>query len=289
MSLAYSLREGLAGFRRAPFAAFAATSALVVALVLIGVMGFVGYQYQRALDFLRERVGEIEVFLDPVTEAEGRVISTRVAAVPGVAGVTFISQEEARRIFVEEFGEDASAFDAEEFLPASVRAQVAPRYASVDSMRVLRTRLEQLNGVEEALFDEDLLLRISQNLRVVSLVGLMLGALVLLAALFLVANTIRLTVYARRLLIRTMKLVGATDRFIQRPFVVEGLLQGLVAGSIAGLLLWALYLAAPPQFRVLEGWVSVATAVAPILVGILVGWLGAFFAVRRFIRNVALH
>ncbi len=289
MPLAYTFREGIAGFRRAPFAAFAATSALVVALVLIGVMAFVGYQYTLALDFLRERVGEVEAFLDAMPEAQGRVLTARIAALPGVAHTTFISEAEARRIFMEEFGEDAAAFDDEDFLPASIRVQVAPLYANVDSLRAVKARLENLKGVEEALFDEDLLLRVTQNLRLVSLIGLTLAALVLLAAIFLVANTIRLTVYARRLLIRTMKLVGATDRFIQQPFLVEGLLQGLVAGILAGLMLWGLYAVAPQQFQVIEGQALWFTLAAPVAAGILIGWVGSYFAVRRFVRNVALH
>lgn len=289
MSFAYTFREGIAGFRRAPFAAFAATSALVVALVLIGVMGFVGYEYQMVVNYLRERVGEMEMFLGDVDDAEARVMTARVAALPGVASVTYVSQEEARRIFIEDFGEEASIFDAEDFLPASIRVRVNARYASVDSLRLLKGRLEAMNKVDEVFFDENLLVRVTQNLRLVSLLGLTLAALVMLAALFLVANTIRLTVYARRLLIRTMKLVGATDRFIQRPFVIEGLLQGLVAGLIAGLMLWGLYLAVPDQFKVLDSWVSLATAGATVFFGIVIGWLGSLLAVRRFVKHVALH
>lgn len=289
MSFAYTFREGIAGFRRAPFAAFASTSALVVALVLIGVVAFVTYEYQVVVEYLRERVGEMEVFLAPVGEAEAQVLTVRIAAMPGVAGVTYISQEEARRVFAEDFGEEAALFDADEFLPASIRVRVAARYAERDSLRTLKSRFEAIPKVEEVFFDEDLLVRVTQNLRVVSLIGIVLASLVVLAALFLVSNTIRLTVYARRLLIRTMKLVGATDAFIQRPFVIEGLLQGLVAGLVAGALLWGLYLVVPAQFKLLSSLASLATAGGIVLVGIVIGWLGSLLAVRRFVRRVALH
>ena len=85
-------------------------------------------------------------------------------------------------------------------------------------------------------------MRVQENLSAhINTTALSLGIIVILASIFLVANTIRLTIYARRLLIRTMKLVGATDPFIQRPFIVEGVLQGLLAGLIASGIVWGLF------------------------------------------------
>jgi len=112
-----------------------------------------------------------------------------------------------------------------------------------------------------------------------------------LAALFLVGNTIRLTIYARRLLIRTMKLVGATDSFIQQPFIVEGVAQGVVAGGIASVVVWLLYgvmASFLPQLSV-SFWALLVLAFLIIGAGAFLGWAGSFFAVRRFIKNVALH
>lgn len=290
MSLAYSVREGLSGFKRAPFAAFASTSALVVALVLIGVFAFMAYEYQVVVRYLRERVGEVELFLDPVTDAQARVLTARVAGYPGVANVRYISVEEAYRTFVEEFGEGAQLYEEGDFLPASIRVTVDSDMANADSLNVLAAEFETWRYVDDASFDEDLLVQVQQNLRLVSVVGLTLGTLVVLAALFLVANTIRLTVYARRLLIRTMKLVGATDAFVRRPFLIEGLVQGAVAGVVAALLLWGLYVVTPDVLKLgVEGpgaWILPAAVVGA---GLLIGWLGSALAVRRFIRRVALN
>ena len=218
MSLAYSVREGLSGFKRAPFAAFASTSALVVALGLMGVFSFLGDEFQVVVRYLQERVGEVELFLDPITDAEARVLTARVAGYPGVADVRYVSTQEAYQTFVEEFGEGAQLYEEGDFLPASIRVTVASRYANADSLKVLQSEFETWRYVDDASFDEDLLVQVQANLRLVSLIGLTLGTLVILAALFLVGNTIRLTVYTRRLLIRTMKLVGATDAFVRARF-----------------------------------------------------------------------
>ncbi len=291
MPLSYSIREGLAGFRRAKVAGLASTSAMTIALILIGLFGLITLKTEHVADWLRQRVGEVEIFLDEVEEPVARAIRLRAATMPGVAEAEYISSEEAATIFREEFGEGAEAFFNEAFLPASIRVLAMPDYANPDSLQTLVADFEQWNHVDEVIFNQPLLVKVQENIRLITLAGFALGMLVVLAAIFLVANTIRLTIYARRLLIRTMKLVGATDTFIRRPFVVEGVGQGVVAGIIAGGFIWLVYSALVsylPQIALAE-W-DLAILLAGILVtGLLLGWIGSFMAARRFIKKVALH
>ncbi len=293
MSLTYSIREGLAGLRRARFATVAATSAMTVALVLIGVFAAVGYHAHQVTDWLRQRVGEIEIFLeDEVDENIARALYARVQAIPGVAEARYISREEARQIFLEEFGQEGEVFLDEPFLPASIRVRFEPTMAAPDTLARLVEWLATWNHVDEVVFNQPLLIKVQQNLRLITLVGLALGLLVVLAGVFLVANTIRLTVYARRLLIRTMKLVGATDRFIRQPFVIEGMAQGLIAGLLAaGIIALAYQVGASylPQLADHQGLFLPGLLAGIVLTGILLGWFGATWAARRFIRRVSLH
>lgn len=293
MSLSYSLREGLAGFRRARFATFASTSAMAVALILIGMFGLAAYKAQEVSDWLRQRVGEVEVFLvEEVSDAQAQSLHDRVQDVTGIASVEYVSEEEAQAVFRKEFGEGAEIFFDEPFLPASVRVRVEPDYAHPDSLEQFAARFQSWDGVEEAVFNQALLVKVQRNLRVITISGLVLGVLVIVASVFLVANTIRLTIYARRLLIRTMKLVGATNAFVRRPFILEGVLQGLIAGLIAGGLLWGGYTLAVqqlPQLSLPSPWTGPALPVGLALIGIVLGWLGSYFAVRRFVKHVALH
>ena len=291
MPLPYSIREGIAGFRRAKFAVLASTSAMVVALVLIGLFGLLGYKGQQVSSWLRQRVGEMEIFIEEeATESVSQSLNTRASAMPGVADTEYISQQEAQAIFQREFGEEADLV-GDPFLPASIRVRVEPAYANPDSLDDLVQEFQSWNRVDEVVFNQPLLVKVQQNLRLFSITGLTLGSLVILASLFLVANTIRLTIYARRLLIRTMKLVGATDSFIRRPFLIEGVLQGCVAGLVAGGVVWGIYelLSSYVTLLALSAW-NVGLAVGGlVVVGSLLGWLGSYLAVRRFIRNVALH
>ena len=291
MALSYSVREGLAGFWRAKFAAIAATGAMTVALVLVGLFVLVGYQAQQVSGWLRQRVGQLNVMLEEeAADSDAQRIMRRARLLPGVDEVEYVSPAEAQERFRRAFGEAAEIYYDEPFLPASVEVRVAPTYASSDSLGALIDEVETWTRVEEVVFNQPLFARVQQNLQLITLVGMVLGAVVVFASVFLVANTIRLTVYARRLLIRTMKLVGATDRFIRRPFVIEGVLQGLLAGIVASGVLWILYGAATAYVPGLEQ-VGGLWLVVPLLLvsGVLLGWIGSFFAVRRFIKNVALH
>ncbi|MFB6231554.1 MAG: cell division protein FtsX [Salinibacter sp.] len=290
--LPYFVREGLANLRRTKFAAFASTSTITVALVLVGAFGVVGYEAKVVSGALREQAGEMEAFIDQdAGEQTKEALHSRIQTMPGVARAEFISHEEAAKIFRREFGEEAAAFEDPTFLPASIRVEMTPPYARPDSMTRIAALIEGWKGVDDVVLNRDLLTQVAQNRRLINTVGLVLGGVVVLAAVILVANTIRLTIYARRLLIRTMKLVGATDRFVRRPFLVEGTVQGLVGGLAASGIVWTLYRVLFRQLGQAPMPVSVEGTLLGGLVGLggLLGWIGAYFAARRFIQNVELH
>jgi len=290
--LPYFLREGFANLRRATFSAVASTSAIAVALVLVGVFGIVGYEASVVSDMLREQASQMEVFIKQDASAEvEEALHARVRTLPGVARTEFVSHEEAAEIFRREFGEGASAFEDPTFLPASIKIKMDPEHAHPDSMARAADVIEEWRGAEDVVLNQDLLVRVAQNRQLINAVGIALGGIVVLAAIFLVANTIRLTIYARRLLIRTMKLVGATDRFVRRPFLVEGIVQGFLGGAIAGGVVWGLYRVFLQQID----HAPLSTQAELVLVGgllaggVLLGWSGSYFAARRFIQNIELH
>lgn len=290
--LPYFIREGFANFGRAKFAAFASTSSITVALVLIGIFAVVGYEAQVVSNMLRSQAGEMEVFIISEASSEDQnALHARIQTLPGVADTEYISHEEAATIFRREFGEEASLFEDPTFLPASIRIKVAPPYATPDSMSSMAASIERFRNVDEVVFNRDLLVQVAQNRRLISAIGVALGVIVVLASVFLVANTIRLTIYARRLLIRTMKLVGATDQFVRRPFLVEGVLQGLLGGGLAGSVVWGLYRLFLHQMD--QGpvplYLQISLVGGLIVSGMILGWLGSYFAARRFIQNIELH
>jgi len=290
--LPYSIKEGLAGFRRASFSSVAATSAMTVALVMVGLFAVVTWQARGVSEWLKQRVGEVEIFLDDTTPEVAESLYDRVRATPGVAEAMYVSKEQAQEIFKEEFGEEADIFFDGSFLPASIRITVEPAYINTDSLNTLVAEFSSWNRVDEVVYNRPLLAKVQDNLRLLSLIGISIGTLVLLASIFLVANTIRLAIYARRLMIRTMKLVGATDGFIRKPFIVEGILQGLISSLLALFILWVIQevaLAYVPQLPGLPWSEALLFAGILIAAGFLLGWIGSESAVRRFLKQVSLH
>lgn len=270
-----------------------AVTALSVALVLIGFVGMLTWQGQQVADFIKQRVGTVSVFLEPIEDSAAEQLQERLGELSGVDSVQYVSREEAFEIFRTDFGEEAAMFDDEEFLPASFQVRMNSAYATSDSLLRFQERVQQWTRVDTVAFEQTVLLNVEKNVRRYSFMGLGAGLLIVLAALLLVGNTVRLTIYARRLLIRTMKLVGATDGFIRRPFLVEGVLQGLVAGIVASLLVWALYVALQGMIPNLgsSGWPggsAIVTLGSLTLIGVLLGWLASWIAVRRFIKKVRL-
>ncbi len=293
MLLPYAFREGLAGFSRAKFSAAMAVTALSVALILIGIVGLLSWQGQQVAEWVKQRIGEVQVFLEPADDTAIERLRTRLVAEAGVDSVEYISTARAAEIFREEFGDEAAMFDDEMFLPASFRVRLDADHAISDSLVQFQERVQTWAKVDTVAFERTLLSRVEHNVRIYSWTGMGIGLLVVLAALLLVGNTVRLTIYARRLLIRTMKLVGATDGFIRRPFLVEGILQGLIAGVVAAVVVWALYTGMQGLVVGLgaEGWPggsAFLTLSGLILLGVLLGWLASWVAVRRFIRKVRL-
>jgi len=293
MPLPYTIREGLAGFARTRFAAFTSTSALVLALALIGLVVLLAWQGRRVAEAVQARIGEVQVYLAPADTAAVGLLRRRFEAMPGVEDVSFVSQQEAARIFRDEFGDEAELFDESLFLPASFRVRFHSPYTSPDSLAALKEVVERWPAVDDVIYEQTLLENVTRNVRLYSLVGLGLGAIVVLAALLLVANTVRLSIYARRLLIRTMKLVGATDSFVRRPFLVEGLVQGVVAGVIAAILLAVLYASLARAVEGLDraGWPGgspLPTMVGVVVLGGVLGLLASWVAVRTFLKRVRL-
>ncbi len=265
---------------------------MTVALVLVGLIAIMMWQANEVSDWLKQRVGEVEIFLDDTTEAVAQSLYLRAQSTPGVVEAEYVSKEKAREIFQQEFGDEATVFFEDTFLPASIKVRVEPDFINSDSLNVLVAEFSSWNRVDEVVFNRPLLVKVQGNLRLLGLIGGAVGLLVLLASIFLVANTIRLAIYARRLMIRTMKLVGATDSFIRQPFIVEGIIQGLIASLLALFIIWVIHVvvvAYVPQLGTPD-FASIASfGTAMILSGVLLGWIGSENAVRRFLRNVSLY
>jgi cell division transport system permease protein len=286
MSISYTIRESFSGFTRTKLSSALSILTIAISLVILGIFMVVTIFAQRFLDDLRSRV-EIEAFLqEPMTSLTLDSLAAAVASIEGVERVTIITKEEAARIFQEETGE--SILDVLDYnpLPPSLRISLKEGYKSADGAEAFENRLKGLAEIESVRYRKAFLEILDKRAATVHTVTLVLGILGVLSAIVLVSNTIRLAIYAKRQIITTMELVGATWSFIRLPFLLEGILQGLFGGVCAALLLYAGFVFGL-RFISLES--AEALRVDPLLfllivvAGMLLGFIGSAIAVVRFI------
>ncbi len=292
MSLGYVVKEGIAGISRAKLAAFTSIFSLFIAVLLLGLLSRLGYNGYEVAQSLKKSI-DVEVFLMDLDERTTDELSERLKEEELVQDVTYISKDSAAAVFEKEFGSAGSSLADLKFLPASFKLNIDPnaRISQVDS---LVGQLQSYRGIDEVRFNQKLLKRIESNFETAAMVGGGLGILILLASMILVFNTIRLTIYAKRDLIKAMKLVGATNGFIRRPFVVEGIIQGLIAGLLSiGVMYATFHYLLPeylPQLGVLEWpfgrWYYLCGAM--LLLAIFMGFWGSQWAARRFIKETSI-
>jgi cell division transport system permease protein len=292
MSLGYIIKEAIAGFKRARLASFTSIFSLFIAVLLLGILARVSYNGYEVAQSLKQSI-DIEVFLMDLDNRTIDELEDKLADEELVQEISYISKDSAAAIFKKEFGSEGSSLAELRFLPASFRLKIASdsKITRVDS---LVQEIQNYRGVDEVRFNQQLLEMMESRFRTVAAIGGGLGILILLASLILVFNTIRLTIYAKRDLIKAMKLVGATNGFIRRPFVIEGVIQGLVAGLLSvGIMYLSFHYVLPqyiPQFGVLEWpfgrWYYLCGAM--VLLAILMGFWGSQWAARKFIKETSI-
>jgi cell division transport system permease protein len=267
-----------------------------VALAILGAFGIVAQQLRGVSSRLGAQLA-VSVYLeDEVDAAAGAALAERVAAWPEVAGAEHWTSDRAMAAFRADLGDDAVILEglSSSVLPASIEVTVGPEVRAVAQVRELADRAGTLPGVREVRFGEERLERLQLLSRLVEGAFVVLGAALLLATLFIVANTVRLTVFARREEIEVLRLVGATGTFVRAPFVIEGVLQG----GIGAVLAWgwlaavegALRVGLERMLRIAYGTLSTPIELLPWLgpllaFGLVLGALGSVLAVGRFLRS----
>ena len=286
MSLIYIVKEGFSGFRRAKLSAAGSVLTIAIALLLLGLFYVISTNTSRIVESIRGRV-EMEAFLlEPVTQQRIQEIQTALLATEGVERVQFISKEDAAKIFRQEFGEDIGKVLEFNPLPPSFKVFLKEEYRTTFRADQVHAKISAITGIGEIAYKKELMEFIDRQTRTLYAVGLGLGIVIAISAIFLVSNTIRLTIYAKRKALQTMKLVGASRSFVRAPFLIVGILQGLLGGAVAAGIIYEMH-------SIAEGLVSAELAqfiridpqfyLQVVIVGIVLGFLGSTISIRKFI------
>ena len=287
----YFIREGAKNMFSHGFMSFAAIGVTVACLLIMGTFTLVAYNVNENLSELQRENAVVAFVDDTLNDAHAKELQEKLMKVDNVAECTFVSREEARDNYVDNYDEDDLYTD----LSADVfRHRYVIHLKDPTLMAETKAAVENVEGIAKARGDEAISNGFITLRNVASLVSIALVAVLLLVSLFIMSNTIKLTTFDRREEIAIMKMVGATNGFIRWPFVFEGLLLGLLGAIAAFLLQWLLYaamcrgIAASDTLQLLRivPFARIWKVVAIVFgaTGLLVGVGGSTMAIRRFLK-----
>ncbi len=261
---------------------------ITLVLFMLGLLGMLVLHAKKLSDYVKENIGFSIMIKEGVKEVKIFELQKKLDKEHFVKSTEYITRERAAQEFSDELGEDFVGFLGYNPLLPSIELRLNASYANPDSIRFIEQKLQAYSGVKEVDYHRSLVDQINRNVNKISMVILGFSLILLLIAIALINNTIRLSVYAKRFLIRSMQLVGATQKFIQRPFLRKAVLNGFLSGVIAiGLLLLLLYFTSqeiPELLELQDIKMFVILFALVILLGILISWISTFFAVRKYLR-----
>lgn len=283
----YALREAAAAFRRAPVLTGLSAAMISLSLFVIGLFGLAAHNVREAIQGVEARV-EVVAYLNNSAAAPAIAeAQAEIEGMPQVSGVRFISREEALAVARREFVELSSIFGSIETnpLPASLEISLHPGQSGAEAIRSVASRVANIPIVEEVQYGADWVEKVYVLRRVAALATLTLGIGFAAVAALIIGAAIRMAVFARRDEILIMRLVGATDAFIRRPFVIEGMVTGLIGAVLAVGATWGVFRLLSDSVVQLT-WIPTGWLVAGIAGGAAVGLLASMVAVRRHLREI---
>ena len=280
-----AVRDAMFAFRRAPLLSALSISTIAFSLFAVGLFGLVVLNIRDALRKVEERV-EIRAFVAEQTPVEQIALAAdEVAKYREVERVDLVTQEEALERARRELGEFRDVFGAE-FLPASLDVHLKLGYRDPVSVKNVADRLKALAFVDDIRYGEEWITQLYRLRNIAGVAGIALGLAFAAVAVIIIGATIRMAVLARAREISIMRLVGATDGYVRRPFLIEGFVKGVLGGVFALVLTWL-------AIRLVGGYLSFQTvffdrnlAIAGIFGGAMIGLLGSAVSVGRHLKRV---
>jgi cell division transport system permease protein len=280
-----ALRDALFAFRKAPLLSALSVMTIAFSLFAFALFGLVAINIRHALEAIEERV-EIRAFIADATPLEEIMrAADEIARYREVASAKIVSQEQALARARKELGEFSDVFE-EGVLPASIDVRLKPGARDPRSVAAVATRIRTLGFVDDVRYGEEWISQLHRLRNIAGITGISLGLAFAVVAVIIIGATIRMTVLARSKEISIMRLVGATDGFIRRPFLIEGFAKGVIGGLVALLLTWSAAATIEHYLKFQATFFDDKLVLFGLAGGALIGLFGSAFAVGRHLRRV---
>ncbi len=265
-----------------------AVISISLVLFLLGLVGTMILFAGKISNYVKENIGFSIILKENIKEIDSFRLQKDLDASIFIKSTDYITRERAAEEFQEALGENFVDFLGYNPLLASIEVKLYAEYANPDSLVMIKSRLAEYDQIKEVYYQENLVDLLNNNIQRISVYLMIFSALLMLVSIVLINNTVRLTIYARRFLINTMKLVGATHSFIRRPFLLQSMGQGILGSLVAIVLLSFVLKALESEFTAIISFkdyelIGVLFA-GIILLGILLSLLAAYFASTKYLR-----
>jgi len=284
----HSIREALVAYRRAPGLGLLSATSIGLSLFVLGTFGIVTYNVDVTLQAIERRVEVVAYLRDDITAAQLEVLQSDVRSYPEVEDVVHVSKFEAMRNAMRQLNEFRDVFTDLEMnpLPASIEVRLKRDFRNPGSVEHVAQLIDLYPFVEDVRYGREWVNKIYQLRRLGGAIAAILGVAFAVVAILIIGTTVRMAVLARHEEIAVMRLVGATDGFIRRPFLLEGFVTGLAGGLLALFLTYAAYQVVDGSLINLE-WLPTLWAAAGTLAGGLIGLFASAYALRRHLMTYA--
>lgn len=287
MKIRYLYKEAIRGFSTAKISTLASMLTIAISLILMSIYFLFTLNSNKLIKSIKDKV-EIEVFLtDDVRQEELSPLKDKIKSIGGVKSILYISQDEAVKIFEEEFGKELLEIYDYNPLPASIRISLYDEYKTTERIKKIKSQIETSPLVNDIVFPEKNLELIEEKTSGYLFINLIVMIIITLSSIFLVSNTIRLIINSRQKTIEIFKLLGATKTFTMLPYLAEGLIQGILGSFFAIALMLVLTTVAISKFGNLDIKIDVLTnelMLYMLIIGIFLGLIGSYFSVKKYLK-----
>lgn len=283
----YSLREALAAFRRAPLLTGLSAAMIGLSLFVVGLFGVAAHNIRLVLDQVESRVAVVAYLQDDMPGDQIEVLRTEVSRLPQVRDVLYISRRQAYELAREQLTGFESVFAGLEGnpFPASIEITLQPGQRSVDAVRRTADVIAGFPYVEDVRYGQDWLDKVYLLRRVAAAAAIVVGGAFAAVGTLIIGAAVRLAIFARREEIAIMRLVGATDWFIRKPFILEGLFTGVLGSLLALPSTYLVYRLLSDSVVQLE-WMPATWVVLGLLVGAVLGVVASTRAVHTHLHEI---
>lgn len=285
--LRFLIKEGFKGLIRSKYSGFFSIIIIMISLILVGF----GYIASRDLLFAVENIRaqfDVDIFLYKTAgDEEVNEFAAVLDSMIEIQEIKFISQDDAAMKFKKEFGEDILDLLDENPLPASFTISLKSIYRNIVSVEGIAAILLKYSVVDEIKYRKQFLILLEKYQRYTLIVVLVIFAAFTLISIVLISNSIKMTIFSRRDVISTMKILGATNNFVRAPFVIEGTLQGFLGSCLAVLVILGVLYILNNYFQTVIEYKAIVSHrfyVALVIMGSFMGFIGSIRAIRKFLR-----